>query len=106
MTQLKRKNSIKVIAAAIIIAVMFLVWVISGGIRFGANGHSEDSARAIREAVMNRAMQCYVIEGAYPESLEYLQDNYGLAVNTDDYQIIYIAYAENLPPEIKIVSAK
>ena len=56
--------------------------------------------------VYARALQCYVIEGAYPESLDYLIENYGLAVNTDDYRIVYIPYAENLPPEIKVIYLK
>ena len=47
-----------------------------------------------------------MIEGAYPESLDYLVENYGLAVNTEDYRIIYIPYAENLPPEIKVIYLK
>ena len=66
-------------------------------------GSSEKQCEAIRKAVYGRALQCYVIEGSYPESLAYLTENYGLAVNTDDYRVIYIAYAENLPPEIKVV---
>jgi hypothetical protein len=41
----------------------------------------EEEAEAIKDTVSRRALQCYVIEGAYPESLDYLVENYGLAVN-------------------------
>ena len=54
-------------------------------------------------SVQKMALQCYVIEGAYPEGLEYLQENYGLTVNTEEYLIIYTPYAENLPPEVKVI---
>ena len=79
-----RKFIITVVLAAVILLAAVFAWA----------------------AVRARALQCYVIEGAYPESLEYLVENYGLAVNTDDYRIVYIPYAENLPPEIKVIYLK
>lgn len=91
-----------------IIAVTAVVLLTAAGALFvlprlrGA-GSREDQIKAVKDAVRGRAMQCYIIEGSYPGSLEYLEENYGLAVNTDDYRIIYIAFAENLPPEIKVV---
>ena len=51
---------------------------------------------------MRRARQCYVIEGAYPQDLRYQEENYGLAVNHEEYLIVYNAFAENLPPEIRV----
>ncbi|MBQ2582905.1 MAG: hypothetical protein II577_03290 [Erysipelotrichaceae bacterium] len=63
----------------------------------------EESVSAISEAVKRTALQCYVIEGAYPEDLQYLQDNYGLQVNTDDYVVVYRAFADNRVPDIRVV---
>lgn len=63
----------------------------------------EAQAAGIEETIRERALQCYVIENAYPESLEYLEKNYGLAVNTEDFQVIYKPYAENLAPDIRVV---
>ena len=65
----------------------------------------EDSgALAIREAVRRSALQCYAVEGVYPPNLQYLKDNYGLQVNTEDYYISYEAFASNLPPTVKVVN--
>ena len=65
----------------------------------------EDSgALAIREAVRRSALQCYAVEGVYPPNLQYLKDNYGLQVNTQDYYISYEAFASNLPPIVKVVN--
>ena len=64
----------------------------------------EDSgATAIREAVRRSALQCYAVEGVYPPNLRYLEENYGLQVNTEDYYISYEAFASNLPPTVKVV---
>ena len=62
-----------------------------------------ESLQAIYDTVMERALQCYVIEGAYPVSLEYLEENYGLTVNTEEYKIVYTPYAENLPPDVRVI---
>ena len=62
-----------------------------------------DRENAIRETVQERALQCYVIENAYPESLAYLEENYGLTVNKEDYLIVYDLFAENQPPVIKVI---
>jgi hypothetical protein len=72
---------------------------------FGRSGRDlgEESAAAIRDAVQRSALQCYAVEGVYPPSLQYLEENYGLAVNQDAYQIIYTPVAENLPPQVQVI---
>ena len=67
---------------------------------------TEEEIRSITDAVNQRALECYVIEGAYPESLSYLEENYGLTVNKEDFRIIYTPYAENMPPEVRVISRK
>ena len=100
MTQRRFGNSTLAIMIAAAIAISAIVFAV---LRISRENGGEDGAAAIRDAVRSRAKQCYVIEGSYPESLDYLTQNYGLAVNTEDYNVIYIAYAENIPPEIKVV---
>lgn len=67
---------------------------------------SEESAVAIREAVERTARQCYVVEGVYPPSLEYLEENYGLQVNKADFYVKYDAFASNLPPTVVVTGRK
>ncbi len=98
--KLIRENTfiITCVMAAIVIVIFVLFANFHGGKESIAA--SED---AIRDAVAERALLCYVIEDAYPESLDYLEKNYGLAVNQKDYTIIYTPYAENLPPDIRVI---
>ena len=63
----------------------------------------ENAAAAIRRTVENSARQCYVIEGVYPPDLKYLEENYGLQINTDEFYIQYDIYASNQPPTVKVV---
>ena len=66
---------------------------------------SEESTAAIQAAVERSALQCYVVEGIYPPDLNYLEDNYGLQINTKDFYVTYDAFASNVAPHV-IVRAK
>ena len=83
-------------------AVLACVLLVYRGRQVSVENISEESASAIRTAIQNSALQCYCVEGAYPETLEYLVENYGLRVNTRDFYIRYEVYATNQPPQIKI----
>lgn len=94
----------------LIICIALVILIVIGGTfvwaRNAARESMADQTESIRDTIYSRAHQCYVIEGAYPESLDYLMDNYGLAVNTEDYKIVYRAYAENMPPDVRVVYRK
>ena len=68
----------------------------------GGRDLDESSALAIREAVQRSALQCYAVEGVYPPDLQYLEDNYGLQVNQEDFYVTYDAFASNLPPTVRV----
>ena len=89
--------------------VFLLVLLMLAGLvalHFGHSGHdvTEEGAASIREAVRRSALQCYVVEGVYPPDLQYLEDNYGLRVNTEDYYVVYDCFASNLPPSIRVIA--
>lgn len=89
------------------VIVLALVAVLAAVLALAKPGRdlSDEGATAIRTAVQRGALQCYVVEGVYPPSLTYLEENYGLQVNTEDYYVTYDAFASNLPPTV-IVTAK
>ena len=92
----------------ILIIVLALLLTIAGTVFFlrPDDKVDEESLQAIKAAVMRSALQCYVVEGAYPAELDYLIENYGLTVNTEDYYVNYEAFAENLPPNVIITHRK
>ena len=87
-------------ALAVMAFFLALVFFLS---RNAGRDISEEGAAAIREAVRRSALQCYVVEGVYPPDLAYLEDNYGLQVNTEDYYVTYEAFSSNLPPTIRVM---
>ena len=92
----------KFITVCVILAVLVTCLVLHAALAVSPED-IKDREEAIKDTVQERALQCYVIENAYPESLAYLEENYGLRVNKDDYLVVYQLYAENQPPMIKVI---
>lgn len=56
----------------------------------------------IEAAAKRAALQCYALEGAYPEDIQYLHDHYGLA-HDKNVMLYYTFIGRNLPPQIAAV---
>ena len=89
------------------IAIVLLMIVLLGGVWMLVNrvGSSSGAAQTefVTKAVHNAALTCYAVEGAYPESLEYLREHYRLAYNTERFVVEYDAFASNLMPTINVL---
>ena len=92
----------KFITVCIIVAILVIALVLCMSLQT-TEEDIQKQADSIRDTVKERALQCYVIEGAYPESLSYLEDNYGLTVNKEDFKVVYAPYAENMAPDVRVV---
>ena len=106
MYHIKRVLSLRarLITAAVVLAVLVLAAL---GLMLGSRQVGRDldtaSAQALRQAVLQAAVQCYAVEGSYPASLDYLEENYGLLVNHDRFIVTYEAFASNLMPQVNVL---
>lgn len=64
---------------------------------------NDNGALALRDSILQSAIQCYAVEGNYPTSLSYLEKNYGLQINHDRYIVTYNAFASNLVPQVSVL---
>lgn len=99
MKLIREHRFITILLIAALISAALVFYALAKGTDKGAESETD----SIEETIYDRALQCYVIEGAYPESLSYLEENYGLTLNRKDYLIVYTPFADNLPPEIKVI---
>ena len=97
-----RKKSKAPIAVCIGLLAVFIVMIVLWAVRVPAKTIDDDAEAAVKDTVRRCALQCYVVEGVYPPDLAYLQENYGLQVNTHDFYITYEAFSENLPPQVTV----
>ena len=90
------------LAALAVLCAALLIW---GGLilwRGAQESMREQAAQSVRTAVIDAAVQCYVLEGAYPRSLAYLEENYGVQINHSRFIVSYEAYASNQMPDIAV----
>ncbi len=83
------------IAAALIIIVLHLN-------RYDISD-KEMGTEHIEDIIRHYATTCYALEGSYPSGLKYLQKNYGLILDEEQYVYYYDAFASNLLPDIKVM---
>ena len=93
----KQRNILLIVLCALVLACGYFAFSGSG------KDLDEETVTAIRDAIRRSALQCYVVDGVYPPDLAYLQDHYGLQVNTDNYYVVYEAFASNVPPTINVI---
>ena len=98
----KEKNTVygyllSLTAMAVAVAVFAIVTMNFAG-RTG--GREEEN---LKKAVTRASVQCYAIEGRYPPSVEYLEENYGVQINRKKYNVFYDGFASNVMPEINII---
>lgn len=73
----------------------------------GISSFSESTKKRQKESLENAIMRnityCYTVEGAYPESLSYLKENYGLTYDEDLFFVDYHIAGSNIFPDITII---
>lgn len=99
--QIRRRSAKRLSIFFGLIVVLVLGWFAYDQI---AANLREQGELAVRNAILNSAKQCAAIEGAYPTTLYYLEQNYGLVVNRNDYVITYEPIAANVMPSVVVMS--
>lgn len=95
-----RKHRKWICAAVLLLAAAAGIAALLPGMRRSIR---ETGRAAVKNAVIRSAVECYAVEGAYPDSLSYLEQNYGLTVNHRDYIVSYEAYAGNQLPDVQVL---
>ena len=101
-SQKKEKNQtlgyiLSLTAMAAVVAV-FAAAVLNFSGRTGAR-----EEETLRKAVARASVQCYAIEGRYPPSVGYLEENYAIQIHRKKYNVFYDGFASNVMPEITII---
>ena len=79
-----------------IVGIIFIVEYVD-------NKTSAESVQVIEANIRKAAISCYAIEGAYPQTVEYLEETYGLQINHDKYVVEYDIIGANVMPWVAVV---
>ena len=71
-----------------------------------SSGSVDEQRQSLSDAIDRAVIQCYVTEGRYPESFEYLQKNYGIIYDDEQFRVDYVIYGSNMKPDVTIINLK
>lgn len=105
MNRFQRKQSrmdrIKRILPAIAVVVIFCCfWQ---GIGSVSEETQQQQKRSLESAVWKNIVQCYAMEGRYPESLSYIEEHYGLIYDKQRFFVDYEVMGSNMMPDVTVI---
>ena len=100
--QTKIKSKIAFLLPIVICLIMAAVlWGSSSRIFSETQKRQEESTK---NAVLKGAVQCYAVEGRYPESLSYLEQHYGVSYDKDKFIVSYEITGSNRMPQVTVIA--
>ncbi len=82
------------------------IFALLQGVSSVSENAQNSQAESLKNAILRSAVHCYATEGAYPESLAYLQEHYGISWNTNQYVVDYDIVGSNLMPTVMVIPLK
>lgn len=86
--------------------VLFMILVLGVFVLFAnsmTSSNVEREKEILKNAIDRSVTQCYALEGVYPCDLTYLEKNYGLLYNKEQFYVDYQYIGGNLRPDITII---
>ena len=100
-----RKRSVEDTLKGHLLSIILFVVVFGlflSGISSAEKSSASEGKKVLEQNIHKAVVSCYALEGAYPENLEYLKENYGLIIDETKYDVLYIAFASNIMPDISV----
>jgi len=90
------------IAAPILFTIAIMGIIVYGLQQTEASSRAE-GMRILEDSLRRAVVQCYAVEGRYPESLAYIEENYGIYIDRAKYAVHYEIFASNHMPDITVI---
>lgn len=81
---------------------MVVIVALFFGLTDAKNTNEVLDTKRLQDSIRKAAIECYSIEGRFPENLDYLKEEYGLVINEEAYSILYRVDGQNLMPDIYV----
>ena len=84
---------------AIIFTLIIMVMILFG-LRQTEAANRAEGVRLLEEGILRAVIHSYAVSGHYPESLEYIVENFGIHIDETRFLVHYNIFATNILPEI------
>lgn len=104
---LRRKNiSLMLRKAAPIVFTILILFVFYVAVSTLSGTGTKEQKKNLEDTLRRGIMQCYALEGSYPESLDYLLNNYPVYYNKDSFLIDYEIIGQNIYPAVSVIEKR
>ena len=97
-----QKKTVMQILLPVMISIIVLGLFI-GGFTIASDSANRERYIATERLIHNALIQCYAIEGIYPQKLSYLEEHYGLIIDYEKYVVFYETLGSNILPSVRVV---
>ena len=98
----KEEKSSKITYIPALFLILTLVFFVVFTDSF-SQSNLEHERKILQNALDRTIIQCYALEGTYPFSISYLEENYGLTYNKEHFFVDYQYIGDNLRPDVTIL---
>ena len=95
------KKEIKLLLSVALFLIIF--YAFTSGISKLSHSSDTKQTELLHLAISRGITHCYATNGHYPESLDYLKENYGITYDEDKYFVDYQVFGKNIFPDITII---
>ena len=100
-----RKTAFDFLRAAVLpvlfTAIIMIMVVL--GLRQTDEASNAEGLRILEDSIRRAVVMSYAIEGRYPASIEYIEENFGIHIDRTKYVVHYSIFASNLIPDITVI---
>ena len=89
-------------ALGMVLFTLAMIVMIAIGLSQTEESNRAEGRRLLEESIRRAAVECYALEGYYPESITYIEYNYGLLIDRSKYSVHYSLFASNFFPDIAV----
>ena len=100
-----RKGVLDFLRAAVLpvlFTLSIIVFIVMGLHRTEVASRTE-GLRILEDSIRRAVVMSYAVEGRFPESLEYIEQNFGIHIDRTRYVVHYSVFAPNIFPEIVVI---
>lgn len=91
-------KSILIQSLSIMVLLLFIVCI-----SIAAGGNKQRQKEYLEDALRRDITYCYATTGAYPDSLDTIENKYGLVYNKNQFYIDYKVIGKNIYPKVTIL---
>jgi len=100
------KRSIGGVLLSAIVPILFTLAVMGmvvHGLRETEAASRTEALRILEDSIRNAVVTCYAIEGRYPDTIAYVEENFNIHIDWDRFIVHYSIFASNVMPDIMVI---